>query len=370
MRIGIDARLYGTKHGGIGRYTQKLIENLERADHENQYVVFLQKNNFDEYLSQSSNFTKVLADFRAYSWQEQILFPGFIKKYKLDLMHFTHFNVPLLYGCKFIVTIHDLIISHYPDSRATTLNPLLYKIKLFFYNLVINRAAKKAEKIIAVSQCTKKDIVKFLHIEPEKVVVTYEGCDMSKDLPTDCSKILSDMGIDGDYLLYVGSAYPHKNLELLLLAFKKVSAAGQKVKLLLVGNKNFFYQRLEAEIKKQDLQNDVILPGYLDDEKLACLYKNARAYVFPSLIEGFGLPPLEAQSYGVPVISSNATCLPEILGDSAIYFDPQNIDDMADKIALTLDGEDLRNNLVMQGYENLKRFSWQDCASKTLSSYK
>ncbi|MFA4871511.1 MAG: glycosyltransferase family 1 protein [Patescibacteria group bacterium] len=399
MKIGIDARLYGTKHGGIGRYAQKLIEHLEKIDSENQYVVFLQKNNFSEYQPQNKNFTKVLADFRAYGWQEQILFPKLLNKYNFDFVHFTHFNAPIFFGGKFMVTIHDLIISHYPDSRATTLNPFLYKIKLIFYNIVINHAAKKAEKIIAVSEYTKNDIIKFLKVVPEKIAVTYEGYDPPKDIGHDCQNIIQQFGINGEYILYVGSAYPHKNLERLILAFEKIieglphpnpplikgrgeslfsspfirgRLGGGKLndlKLVLVGSKNYFYERLEKEIKKLNLQNEVILTGYCDDNQLACLYKNAKAYVFPSLIEGFGLPPLEAQSYGVPVASSNATCLPEVLGDSAFYFDPENINDMAEKISRIINDENLRNDLINKGLENLKKYSWENCAQKTLEIY-
>ncbi|MBI5766057.1 glycosyltransferase family 4 protein [Candidatus Falkowbacteria bacterium] len=379
MKIGIDARLYGAKHGGIGRYAQKLIEHLEKIDlpaealaqagTENQYFIFLQKNNFSEYQPRNKNFSKVLADFRAYGWREQILFPKLLNKHNLDFVHFTHFNAPIFYHKKFIVTIHDLIISHYPDSRATTLNPFLYKIKLFFYNIVINHAAKGAEKIIAVSEYTKNDIIKFLKVAPEKISVTYEGFDLPKDIDRDCQNIIQHFGINGEYILYVGSAYPHKNLEKLLMAFKKIVEAKNDLKLVLVGKKNYFYERLEQEIKKLNLQNNVILAGYCDDNQLACLYKNAKAYVFPSLIEGFGLPPLEAQSYGVPVASSNAACLPEILGDSVLYFDPKNINDMAEKISQIINDENLRNDLINKGFENLKKYSWENCAKETLDLY-
>ncbi len=396
MKIGIDARLYGTKHGGIGRYAQKLIEHLEKIDSENQYFIFLQKNNFADYQPQAPNFSKALADFRAYGWREQILFPKLLNKHNLDFVHFTHFNAPIFYHKKFIITIHDLIISHYPDSRATTLNPFLYKIKLFFYNIVINHAAKGAKKIIAVSEYTKNDIIKFLKVAPEKIVVTYEGYDRPKESPpppclkegvakqrAEASGARVDEcdpgsiqrcpgtggGLKGDYLLYVGSAYPHKNLEKLLMAFKKIIETKNNLKLVLVGSKNYFYERLEQEIKKLNLQNNVILAGYCDDDKLACLYKSAKAYVFPSLIEGFGLPPLEAQSYGVPVASSNATCLPEILGDSVLYFNPENINDMAEKISRIINDENLRNDLINKGLENLKKYSWENCAQKTLEIY-
>jgi glycosyltransferase involved in cell wall biosynthesis len=160
MKIGIDARLYGPEHGGIGRYAQKVIENLEKLNSQNDYVVFLASDGYEAYQPQNPRFTKVLADFRAYSLQEQLSFPFLLNKYKLDLTYFTHFNAPIFYSGRYVLTIHDLIISHFPDSRATTLPLWLYRVKLVFYNLAVRRVARKAERIIAISEFTKQDIVK------------------------------------------------------------------------------------------------------------------------------------------------------------------------------------------------------------------
>ena len=372
MRIGIDARLYGTKNGGLGRYSQELLKNLEKIDTQNQYLVFLQKDGFDEYQPQNSNFKKVLASYRPYSFGEQIFFPLLLKSYQLDLAHFLHFNAPIFYGGNFMLTIHDLIISHYPSSRATTLNPLLYRLKLFFYQLVVKSAAQRAKKIIAVSQFTKDDIIKLLKIKADKIEVIYEGVDLPSKLAFNCQSVLADLGITKKFLLYVGSAYPHKNLEKLVLAFKEIIKSQPELQLVLVGKKNYFYDSLERFVSgpaNSDLSERIILTDYLPDEKLACLYQQAELYVFPSLIEGFGLPPLEAQNYNLPVISSNAACLPEILGAGAVYFNPSDIKDMAEKILSVLASDDLKQNLATKGQENLKRFSWQSTDSQTQRTY-
>lgn len=366
MKIGIDARLYGTRHGGIGRYAQKLIEGLEKYDQQNEYVVFLQSDAFDGYQPKNARFTKVRADYRVYGWQEQLVYPRLLKKHKLDLVHFTHFNVPLCYRGRFVVTIHDLIISHYPTTRATTRNHLIYGLKLLFYRLIVKRAARRAEKVIAVSQFTKDDICKLLGVASEKVAVTYEGVDLPENTGTACEASLSQLGIGDKFLLYVGSAYPHKNLEKLLQAFAKLPDGFQ---LVLVGKDGFFYQRLRKYVMEnfdESVSSRIVFAGYQDDDALACLYKSAALYVFPSLIEGFGLPPLEAAHYGLPVVSSNASCLPEILGEGARYFDPENIDEMARIISEVLENDRLRQDLATNGRENLKRFSWDDCARKTL----
>lgn len=369
MRIGIDARLYGTKHGGIGRYAQKLIEELEKTDQNNQYVVFLQTDGFDAYRPQNPNFQKVRADFRAYSLGEQLLFPSLLSKYKLDLVHFTHFNAPIFYGGKFVVTIHDLIISHYPTSRATTLNPLVYQIKLKAYDFLVKAVARKAIKIISVSDYTKQDIVKLLKIKPDKIQTIYEGVDLPAVSGQTSNDVLERLGLAGDFVMYVGSAYPHKNLEKLIEAFAIIAAKYPELKLVLAGRKNFFYERLAGTVDEK-LKDKIVFTGYLSDEDLAVLYRRAKLYVFPSLIEGFGLPPLEAQYYGLPVASSNATCLPEILGDSAVYFDPNSAADMAEKISATLADDALRQKLIAAGRENLKKYSWTKMAEEISAIYK
>ena len=376
MKIGIDARLYGTKHGGIGRYSEQLIKNLEKIDTDNDYFIFLSREGFEAYRPQNKKFKKIRADYKVYGLFEQLLFPFQLYTANLDLVHFTHFNAPLLYAKKFIVTIHDLIISHYPSSRATTLTPLLYRLKLRSYDFLINLVARRAKKIIAVSQYTKDDIAKRLKIRPDKIAVVYEGVDLPLSNQHLAAKILVDLDIVDKYLLYVGSAYPHKNLEKLIAAFKAINeqltAEGRsEIQLVLAGKNNFFYERLKEYAGKMfDGKDDrVVFTDWISDDKLVSLYENAECYVFPSLIEGFGLPPLEAQSYGLAVASSDKTCLPEVLGDGAIYFDPENPADMAEKMYELLTRPELKQELIRRGRQNTEKFSWRKMAEEILRIY-
>jgi len=174
-RIGIDARFFGPKDKGFGRYTQKLIENLGKTDHKNQYFVFLRKERRDDYQAQNSNFKKVLADYRWYGWKEQIFLPLKLKKYKLDLIHFTHFNVPIFYCGKFVVTIHDLTLRHFPTYKKNFKNLFFYPFKNLAYRIVIKHAIKNSEKVIAISEYTKQEILKHYRIPPDKIEVIYEG---------------------------------------------------------------------------------------------------------------------------------------------------------------------------------------------------
>ena len=178
------------------------------------------------------------------------------------------------------------------------------------------------------------------------------------------------MGINKPFLLAVGNAYPHKNLERLILAFGKlVTKYVLDYQLVIAGKKDDFHSALEEEVKKSGLDGRVIFTGFVNDSELAGLYKASSAYVFPSLSEGFGLPALEAMSYGTPVISSNSTCLPEILGDSAVYFDPKNIDNIAKVISQVMADKKLQEKMVKKGYMRVKKYNWKSTARVTLGVY-
>jgi len=375
-RIGIDARFFGPKDKGFGRYTQQLVENLERLDKKNQYFIFLRKDSWQEYQPESSNFKKVLADYKWYGWKEQILLSIKLKKYKLDLVHFTHFNVPIFYRDKFVVTIHDLTLRHFSTLKKNLRNFLFYPLKKIMYKLVFGRAVKKAEKVIAISNYTKRDILKYCKISPEKIEVIYEGAPVLK------TSNFEPRIPNRKYLLYVGNAYPHKNLERLIGAFKKIKKDFPNLQLVLAGGDDYFYRRLKKHLnqtkrstKRSDQPNEainqgIIFPGFVKEEDLDTLYQNAILYVFPSLCEGFGLPSLEAMARGLPVVSSNSTCLPEILGDAVIYFDPLDINDMAEKIKKTLSDDGVRKKLIEKGFELIKKYSWEKMARETLALYK
>jgi len=370
MLIGVDARFFGPLGKGLGRYTQKLIENLEKIDRKNDYVVFLRKENWDLYRPKNPHFQKVLANYPWYSVTEQVAMPYKISQSKVDLMHFPHFNVPIFYGGKFVVTIHDLILLQFPTLKATTLSRPMYSIKQAGYKFVIRQAVRRAKKVITVSKYTKKELVRYFGIPSEKIVVTYEACNGSQQAKASSRKILKRFKITKPYLLYIGNAYPHKNLEGLIRAFKKLLKEYKlNLQLVLVGKEDYFFKRLKEEAKKLNLKSQVIFPGFVSDEELQVLYKNALLYVFPSFCEGFGLPPLEAQAQGLPVVSSNSSSLPEILEDTVEYFDPHSIDEMTKVIAKVTKDKNLQNRLKEKGLEHVKKFSWEKCARETLEVY-
>jgi len=371
-KIGIDARFYGPKGKGLGRYCQKLIELLEKVDggsREREYHVFLKKENFDLYHPCHKNFQKHEADFGWYSFAEQLKFPAFLNSFNLDLVHFCHFNVPLFYRGKFVVTIHDLILLHHPTLRNTTINKAYYILKLFAYQITIRSALRRAKKVLAVSNFTKQDLLKEFKLDKNKLITTYEGCDFYFDGNSDNDEeILQNYGIIKPYLIYVGNAYPHKNLERLVVAFKNIKKVHPGISLVLVGGSDYFYQRLQKFVKSQSIQG-VIFPGYVPDNSLQALYRNAQLYVFPSLYEGFGLPPLEALSLGTPVASSSKTSMPEVLGNAATYFDPENTDSISETINNLLNKQKSKIFSPELAKKQIQKFSWKNMARETLRVY-
>jgi len=370
-RIGIDARMYGPIGKGLGRYTKEAVDNILALDVNNYYVIFLRKENFHLLKTENPNVKKIIVDVKWYSLAEQIIMPYYIRREKIDLMHFPHFNVPILNTKKFVVTIHDLILTKFSTRRATTLNPIFYFFKNVFYKLIIYSAIKRAKKIIAVSNFTKSDIIKQFRAEEEKIKVIYEG--VANDLKIyklkDDKEVKLRYNITTPYLLYVGNAYPHKNLEGLVEVFAKIRKKYLQLNLILVGKEDYFYSRLKKEIRRKGQAENIKFTGYVPDRDLAAIYKGALFYVFPSFYEGFGLPPLEAMEHGCPVLSSKETCLKEILGRAALYFDPNNKEDMKNKIIRIIEDRNLRQELIEKGYKQVKKYSWKECARKTLAVY-
>ncbi len=351
-RIGIDCRMLSW--GGIGRYTKNLIKNLAKLDQEREYILFLFKEDFNKLKNLPKNFKKREINIYPYSWAEQIIFPLILYKENLDLVHFTHFSLPIFYRRKFIVTIHDLTHLKYPGKKLTF-------FKKIAYNLVLLNATKKAEKIIAVSFATRSDLIKLLKIDPNKITVIYEGVE-EHFKPLKIEK--------KPFLLYVGVFREHKNLKRLIKAFKIVTEKIPDLKLVIAGKKDkVYFPEIEKEVENLNLRRNVIFLGFVRESKLPYLYNRATLFVFPSLYEGFGLPPLEAMACGTPVICSNTSSLPEICEDAALFFDPLNEKELAKKILMLISDEKFRQELIKKGFKRVEKFSWRKCAKETLNLY-
>lgn len=369
MRIGIDARFYGPSAKGLGRYVQKLLEHLEQMPSGHSFVVFLRKDGWDAYQPKSPRFQKVLADIPWYTVAEQMRLPGVLRSQHLDLMHFPHYNVPLLYRGAFVITIHDLIVSRYPTKRASTLGPVKMAVKRMAYKTVLRSAIHRSRTILTVSNFSKQELLRDYRVPPEKIIVTYEATEQltHSSVPADLRGRFAALA---PYCIYVGNAYPHKNLEGLLAAYVLLKQRMHPApKLVLVGKEEYFYRRIKEEAARLGLDDTVVFTGFLDDAGLTAALEHASLYVFPSFDEGFGLPPLEAMQAGVPVASSNRSCLPEVLGDAAAYFDPAQPASIAEVVQRVLTHPGEQAHLRQRGFAQVRKYSWATLARKTLDVY-
>lgn len=369
MLIGIDARLYGLENAGIGRYITNLVDELVVQNKKREFLLFVRPQYASLHLDQKHVRTEVL-DIPHYSLREQFID---WEKYRLDLLHVPHFNASILYPGKLVLTIHDLIKHHSTGPETTTRNPAFYLGKRLGYLALTRLVAGKADQIIAPSHWVKEDVVKTLGVTPEKIEVIYEAVDsrFGKAVSEDeIKKLLVKHQLKKPFLVYTGSVYPHKNIDLLLEAIKKRNLVKElDFSLAVVCARNVFWQRLQDKVTKLGLDNEVKLLGFLSDEELAGLYKQAYALVQPSFMEGFGLTGLEAMKVGLPVLAAKATCLPEVYRDAALYFDPRSVDDFIDKLNLITQNRKLYQTLADKGKERAKEFSWKMAARDTLKVY-
>src|SRR3990167_5871235 len=369
MKIVIDARMYGIEHTGIGRYVMELINNLAKIDKKNDYTLIL-RNDYFKRLSLPANFKKVKGDFRQYSFSEQISLPKILKNEKPDLVHFPHFNVPILYRGDYVVTIHDLLMHKQKGFEATTLAPIVYLIKRLGYRAVFDRAVKKPVKIIVPSHAVKKELVDYYSLDPDKVSVTPEGVsDLSGGGAV--TPLLKKYGIETPYFIYTGNAYPHKNLKRLIEAIISLNTERRiKAHLVIVSARNFFVKKLEKLISEMGAGAFVKVLGFLPDKEVGTLYRHSAAFVFPTLSEGFGIPGLDAMEVGTLVLASEILVLKEVYKEHAIYFNPFDFSSIARTMELALEiGAEAREERIAKARDFVKRYSWNKMAQETLKIY-
>jgi len=371
--ILFDGRFLSLENAGLGRYSSELFKNLLEVTDEKKIkylLLVLPGAKFDSELKESIKNNPELVDViefdaKHYSLSEQTQLRRFLNEINPDLVHFTNLNHPVLYKGRFVVTIHDLTLYKFSE-RANFARKMAY-------NFVINRAARNSQRIFAVSEYAKRQLAEKFSLNIGKIVVTYNGIDekFKKITSPKALERASKYKLNRPYFLYVGQWRIHKNLLILVHAFQKVLERGyqDKIELVFAGKVDPKYPQLLGEVKKSGLQSNVRFIGFVDDEDLPAIYNNAICFVFPSLSEGFGLPALEAQKCAVPVISSDATSLPEVLADGALFFDPYDIGDLVSKMLLVLKDDKKREGLIVKGLENAKKFTWLGTAKKTLEVY-
>jgi len=367
MRILVNAK-FGTHKTGVGRVITSLISALSKIDKKNIYFIYLNKDKLTCLPDLNNNFIKLTNGIKSKNVILNHFFSSVILLIKsllldIDLIIIPQISFMPFKTKKMIFFQHDLAEYYIPNQKW---------YKLLFRRLILPRMHKLADKIIAVSNNTKKDIIKILKTEEKKIEVIYNGVDLNLFCVMDRRKskdiLREKYMINDDFILFVGEiTHPQKNLINLIRSYKRYREEYESHhKLVLVGKKGKDYRIIENEIHKLGLANDVILTGYIEDFELPYFYNAASIFCFISLYEGFGLPILESMACGCPVIASNVSCMPEIAGDAAILVHPEDIENIVKSMNELIKNEDMRKALIEKGLERCRLFSWEEAAKKLL----
>ncbi len=365
MRIAIDARKL--RDYGIGTYVRNLLRHLSRIDATTEYVVLCRPADCDIVEELGENFRAVAEPSPAYSIREQITIPMDLRRERVDLFHAPHYVLPPLTPCRSIVTIHDCIHLRFPQYLPNRLGYAYARSSLWI-------AAHRSARILTVSEASKRDILRYFRVPERKIAVIHNAIDERfGEIPTaeETERVQERYQLNEPFVLYAGNIKPHKNLERLIEAFFALRHRGgfEDVKLLIIGDEISKYATLRRAVHRYKLHKHVRFFGFVPDRTLAILYRLAKVFVFPSLYEGFGLPPLEAMASGTPVITSNVSSLPEVVGDAALLIDPYEPDALADAMGRVLTDTALQEDLRRRGYARVREFSWERSVARVREIY-
>ena len=365
MRIGIDARKL--HDFGIGTYIRNLLRQLARLDRDTQFIVVSRPSDSAALGSLGANFRIVPANAGNYSIAEQVKVPIVLKREAVTLFHAPHYVLPPLVPCRSVVTIHDCIHLMFPQYLPN-------RFAFTYARASIAFAARRATRVLTVSESSKRDILRFVDLPPEKIDVIYNAYDERfgiEPCEEDVIRVRERYQLHDQFVLYAGNVKPHKNLGRLIEAFNLVRQRGlDNLKLVLIGDEISKYAALRRAVHRHQLHKYVRFLGYLPEETLAVMYRLAAVFVFASLYEGFGLPPLEAMASGTPVVTSNLSSLPEVTGDAAVLVDPYDPRAIADGIYSVLTDDSLRRSLRAKGLARARQFSWEQSVRRVHEIYR
>jgi glycosyltransferase involved in cell wall biosynthesis len=365
MRVAIDARKL--HDFGIGTYIRNLLRHLARIDRDSEYVLLCQEPDLGVAAQLGPNFRAVLEPSPNYSFREQFHVPWVLRRERPDVFHAPHYVLPPLTRGRTVVTIHDCIHLMFPQYLPSRAAYVYARASMW-------SAARQAHRILTVSEASKRDIIHFFSVPPEKVVVVYNAIEERfAATPSEeaIERVRERYQLNHRFVLYVGNIKPHKNLVRLIEAFARLRTRDDdELKLLIIGDEISKLPALRRAVHSHKLHKHVRFLGYLGDETLAILYRLASVFVFPSLYEGFGLPPIEAMASGTPVVTSNVSSLPEVTGDAAVLVDPYNVDSIVEGIARVLADPALAAELRRKGIARARDFSWARSVARTCEVYR
>jgi glycosyltransferase involved in cell wall biosynthesis len=353
MKIAIDTQTTLGQPTGFGFYVSNLVNELRKIKSGHEFLLIRPQSEKD--------FSTPLR----FLW-DQITFPRKAQRAGADLIHQPCFSTPFIFKGPRVVTVHDIISVLFPENL-----PFASRI---FYSKWMPYSYRAATEVITSSQATKDDIKKVLHIPEEKITIIYLACDeeYKKKLPREAIQAVKvKYKLPEDYLLHIGTLEPRKNLSFLVDVFNEAikDEKNQNLSLVITGKKGWYYQGLFKKIIKLGLQDKVVFTGYFDEKDKAALYQGSKIFVFPSLYEGFGLPPLEAMASGVPVISSNTSSLPEVVGDAGILVSPTDNKAWVEAITRVNTNPTLRSQMIEKNIKQVAKFSWEKTARQNIEVY-
>lgn len=364
--IAIDARFWRSETGGLGRYTKQLVHELTKLDKENNYTIIITPDDEPEYNILEPNFKPLVVDIPTYSTAEQTKLLKLLRKEKFDLVHFAQFNHPIFYKGPFVVTIHDIIMHMFPGEMRKK-----SWVRQSAYRKVFNDC-KRAKRIIVPSLSTKNDLVEKLKFPADKISITNEGSEEGFRVHTEKEKneITKKYSLPSKFLLFVSRWEEYKGLLALLDSHKQLSKKYPDLGLVIAGKPDKQNPQVAQLVKSaQEKNKNIITPGFIPDKDLSALYSAATVYVHPSWYEGFGIMILEAFASGVPVVTSNVSSLPEVVGDAGLLVDPKNTKEITNNIEKILRDPTLAEDLVRKGLNRAGDFSWGKMAEETLAIY-
>ena len=352
---------------GIGTYVRNLLRHLSRLDSQTEYVILCRVEDCGSVEELGENFRSIPELARNYSISEQLRIPLDLRREGIDLFHAPHYVLPPLTPCKSVVTIHDCIHLRFPQYLPNRLAYAYARSSMWV-------ATHRSNRVLTVSEASKRDILRYFRIPEGKIDVIYNAIDErfgETPSPDEVERVRERYQLNAPYVLYAGNIKPHKNLERLIEAFHTLRQDGDlaHVKLLIIGDEISKYAALRRAVHRYKLHKHVRFFGFVPDKTLAVLYRLARVFVFPSLYEGFGLPPLEAMASGTPVITSDVSSLPEVVGDAALLIDPLDPAAIADAMRRVLMDSDLRETLRQKGLERVREFSWERSVRRVREIY-
>jgi len=365
VKVAIDARKW--RDYGIGTYVRNLVRHLARLDRETTYFLFCNPADEATLRDLAENFVPVVDDSPGYSFKEHVSIPFKLRRLGANLLHTPHYVRPIFCPIPSVVTIHDCIHLLFPEYLP---NEMAWR----YAHFMMGQAVRRSAIVFTVSQASRNDILRFYPwADPDKVQVVHNAIDadlLEDPGPEEMERVRERYQIRGRFVLFVGNVKPHKNLERLIAAFARLrhEPGHDDLKLLLIGDDVSRYGSLRRSVEAAGVRQDVRFFGFVPHRTLAALYRMASVFAFPSLYEGFGLPPLEAMACGTPVVTSRLSSLPEVVGDAAVLIDPYDVDAIAGGLLEALDGAG-RGALIEKGYARASTFSWERSVAAVHAGY-